>query len=167
MFSQGADGIAPPATIERVRDVCLGHICVPHVIAELIDGKQCSPYAGRIGEDLLHGFTNTIDWQHRAIYLEKTPVWNRPAVYNNTGMETDSADNDSALIVSRVYPHSPASRAHLRVGDRILLIDNHRPEPSWFCDDPAFLKPAGTRVILSVQRGNTHLQITIALKDIL
>jgi hypothetical protein len=167
VFSQGADGTAPPATLERVREVCLGDACVPRVITELNDGKENSPYAGRIGLGLLQRFTSTIDWQHHTIYIEKTAAWNRPAPYNQTGLDTDFADVGDALIVSKVFPHSPASRAHVKVGDRILLIDNHPPAPDWFWDDPAFLKAAGTHVILTVQRGKTKLQLTLILKDIL
>jgi hypothetical protein len=167
VFYRGADGSAPPATIERIHDFCLGDACVPRVIAQLSDGNENSPYAGRIGLGLLNRFATNSDWQNHAIYIEKTPSWNRRAVYNSTGLETDSDDAENALIVSRVLPHSPAQRAHLRVGDRILLIDNHPPTPDWFWDDPAFLKPAGTQVILTVRRGSARLQLTLILKDIL
>lgn len=167
VFSQGADGNAPPATVERIRDVCLGDACVPRVIGGLSDGSDNSPYAGRIGLSFLHRFTTTVDWQRHAIYFEKTPAWNRPAVYNKTGLETDSDEAGNALIVSKVYAHSAASRAHLKVGDHILFIDGHRPAPDWFCDDPAFLGPDGTQLNLTIQRGNANLQLTLTLKEIL
>lgn len=168
VFTQGADGKAPPATVERIRDVCLGDACVPRVIAELSEGNDKNPdTAGRIGVGLLHRFTTTIDWQHHAIYIEKSSAWNRPAVYNMTGLDTDLDEQEKALIVSKVFPHSPAYRAHLKVGDRILLIDNHPPAPDWFSDDPAFLKPPGTHVLLTVRRGSTNLQLTLTLKDTL
>ena len=71
-------------------------------------------------------------------------------------------------MVSKVFPHSPASKAHLRVGDRILLVGKHPPAPDLACDDPEFLnQPAGTRVILTVQRGNATWQVPLVLKDIL
>lgn len=167
VFYKGADGNAPPATIERMRDVCLGDACVPGAIAESSEGNEANHYAGRIGLGFLHRFTTTIDWQHHAIYIEKTRPWNRPTVYNKTGLDTDLSDEGNALIVSKVFPHSPASRAHLKAGDRILLIDNHPPAPDWFIDDPAFLKPDGTHVLLTVQRGSANLQLRLILKDIL
>ena len=167
VFSQGADGSAPAATVERIRDVCLGDACVPRVIAALSDGNGNSPHAGRIGLSILRRFTTTIDWPHHAIYIEKAPAWDRPAVYNKTGLDTDSDDAGNVLIVTRVFPDSPAYRAHLKTGDRILLIDNHPPAPDWFWDDRAFLKPDGTRLILSVQRGSANLQLTLILKEIL
>jgi hypothetical protein len=37
----------------------------------------------------------------------------------------------------------------------------------WWWDDPAFLKPDGTQVLLTVQRGSAKLQLTLTLKDTL
>jgi hypothetical protein len=167
VFSKGADGNAPRATVERMRAVCLGGACMSGVIAELSEGNEKNAYAGRVGVGILQRFTTTIDWQHHVLYMEKTPTWDRPAVYNVTGLETDLAEAGDALIVSKVFPDSPASRAHLEVGDRILSIDNHPPAPDWFSDDPDFLKPQGTRVILTVQRGSAKRQVALILKEIL
>jgi hypothetical protein len=167
VFSFGADGKAPPATVERIRSVCLGQACIPGVIGEFSDSTEASPYAGRIGVDLLHRLTTTIDWQHHAIYVEKSSQGDERTLYNPTGLNTDSADTGTDLVVTQVYPRSPASKAHLKVGDRILLVDGHPPAPDLASDDPAFLKPAGTRVILTVQRGNSTWQVPLVLKDIL
>jgi hypothetical protein len=167
VFSQGADGKAPPSTIERIRPVCLGQACIPRLVGELSGANKDSPYAGRIGIEILRRFTTTIDWQRHALYVEKSSQWDQPLVYDQTGLVTDFADRGTSLVVNEVLSHSPASRAHLKVGDRILLIDNHPPAPDLLCDDPAFLQPDGTRVTLTVQRGSATLQTTLILKDIL
>jgi hypothetical protein len=167
VFSGGADGNAPPASLERIRAVCLGVACVPGVVGEFSDDATKSQYAGRVGLELLSRFTLTIDWQHRAIYLDKAPQWDEPVVYDQTGLLANPSGQGTELTVVGIYPHSPASRARIKAGDRILLIDNRPPEPTWYGDDPAFLQPAGTLVALTIQRGNTSLRIQLKLKDIL
>lgn len=166
-FSWGADGNAPPATIERIKALCLGTACVPNIVGEFSDGDDKSQYAGRISNELLRRFTFTIDWQRRAIYLEKTPQWNKSDVYNQTGLLFDAADAGTALVVTAVYPHSAASKSDIKVGDHIVLINNHKPAPTWYSDDPAFLQRAGTIVVFTIQRGNATRQISLKLKDIL
>lgn len=167
VFMEGADGKAPPSTIERMHPVCLGPTCISHLVGELSSGNAENAYAGRIGIEILRRFTSTLDWQHRALYIEKSSQWDQPPVYDLTGLSTAFSETGTALLVIAVFRHSPASRAHLKVGDHILLIDNHPPAPGSLGNDPAFLQPVGTRVILGVQRGNTSLQIPIVLKDIL
>lgn len=167
VFYGGADGNAPAATLERIRALCLGEACVPHVVGQFSDGDDKSPYAGRIGNETLRRFTVTIDWPHRVLYLEKTSFWNEPDVYNLTGLLTDQADNWKALTVAMVYPHSAGSKAHIRGGDKIVLIDGRAPEPTWFCDDPAFVQRAGTVVALTIQRGKSSQKINLKLKDML
>ena len=167
VFSGGADGNAPSATIERISDLCLGSACVPHIVGEFSDGDDKSPYAGRIGNEILKRFNLTIDWQHRVIYLEKTSQWNERNIYNLTGLLTDQADNWKALVVATVYPHSAGSKAQIKAGDKIVLIDNRQPTPTWYCDDPAFVQRAGTVVTLTVQRDKSSQKISLKLKDML
>ncbi|MGD0830250.1 MAG: aspartyl protease family protein [Terracidiphilus sp.] len=171
VFSGGADGNAPAATLDRIKTLCLGAACVPGIVGEFSDGDDKSQFAGRIGNDVLSRFTFTIDWRRRAIYLEKTSHWRQTTVYNQTGLDLNPPDSpagsNGAFVVATVYPRSPASKARIRVGDRILLIDNRPPRPTWYSDDPAFLQPAGTVVTVTIQRGNATQQIKLKLKDIL
>lgn len=167
VFYGGADGNAPAATLQRVRQLCFGSACVSHIVGQFSDDDDKSQYAGRIGNEILRRFVVTIDWQHRAIYLEKTSHWNEPNIYNLTGLLTDQADNWKALVVATVYGHSAGSKAHIEVGDKILLIDGRAPEPTWFCDDPAFVQRAGTVVALTIERGKSTQRINLKLKDML
>jgi hypothetical protein len=167
VFYGGADGNSPPATLERVKSLCLGTVCVPRIVGEFSDGDDKSQYAGRISNEILRRFIFTIDWQHRTIYLEKTSHWNNSDVYNQTGLLLEPVESGTTLVVATVFPHSPAAKAHIRVGDRIELIDNRPPEPTWYSDDTAFLQTPGTVVTFSIQRNNAIQQITLKLKDIL
>jgi hypothetical protein len=167
VFSLGADGKGPQATIERIPPLCFDTICIAHHVAELSTGNSNSPYAGRIGLDILRRFTYTIDWQHRSIYLEKSSQWDRPNIYDTSGVITELDDTTSKLKVIQIMPHSPGQRAHLKVGDVILLVDGHKPIPSITSDDPAFEQAEGTTIQLTIQRGSQTLQLPLTLKDIL
>jgi hypothetical protein len=167
VFSGGADGNGPAATLARIKTLCLGTLCVPRIIGEFKDGDDKSQYAGRIANDVLSRFTFTIDWQHRAVYLKKNSLWDQTTVYNQTGLLLDPATSGSSLVVIDVYPRSPASRARIREGDRIELIDNRPPQYTWYQDDPALFQSAGTVVTLTVQRDKSSREIKLKLKDIL
>jgi predicted aspartyl protease len=165
--SRGADGDTPPGKLDRIKTLCLGTACVPDILGEFYHGDDKSQYAGRIGNDVLRRFTFTIDWQHRAVFLKRTSRWDQTSVYNQTGLDLNPEDSGSALVVAEVYPHSPASQAHIHVGDRILFIDNRPPQQTWYSDDPAFLQSAGTVVTLTIQHNKSSQQIKLKLKDIL
>lgn len=167
VFSGGAGGDAPAATLARIKSLCLGAACVPRIVGEYFDGGDKSQFAGTLGNEFLRRFTFTIDWQHRAIFIEKTSHWDKPVLYNQTGLLLSPDEIGIALVVLAVYPRSPASKAHIKVGDRILSIDNRPPNYNWYRDDPDFFQSAGTVVSLTVQHNNTTQQIKLKLKDIL
>jgi hypothetical protein len=80
--------------------------------------------AGNIGQDILNRFIVTVDCKHAVMYLEKTPLWNKPASFNRSGMLVDyNHDSDE---IKTVFPDSPAEAAGLRQGDRILTIKWHQ-----------------------------------------
>jgi len=49
-------------------------------------------------------------------------------MFNQTGLELDPAGNGAALVITKVFSRSLASKANIKVGDRIVLI-NARPRP--------------------------------------
>jgi hypothetical protein len=168
VFGQGAGGDAPPGWIARIKTVCIEKSCVHDVITYLSDGQASwDQHAGTIGEDILKQFTVTIDWPHHALYLERIAGRTRPEVFNRSGIISDFDDNGKDLKVVAVLPDSPGDKAGVKVGDRILLIDNRPPVAAWVHEEPTFLKPSGTTVLLTIQRGQQVRQLKIRLKNLL
>jgi predicted metalloprotease with PDZ domain len=119
--------------------------------------------AGNIGQDILNRFIVTVDCKHAVMYLEKTPLWNKPASFNRSGMLVDyNHDSDE---IKTVFPGSPAEAAGLRQGDRILTINGTKPSDD--PNDPLFKQPVGTVLHLQVLRGEIFQTYDVTLRDVL
>jgi len=95
------------------------------------------------------------------MYLEKTPLWSKPATFNRTGMLVDyNHDSDEIKTVS---PNSPAEAAGLRQGDRILTINGTKPSDD--PNDPLFRQAVGTVLHLQVQRGEISQGYDVTLRN--
>jgi hypothetical protein len=168
VFGQGAGGDYPPGWITRIKTVCIEKNCVHRVITYLSDGQASwDQHAGTIGQDILKAFTLTVDWPHHALYLESNPGRARPEMFNRSGILNDFDDTGKNLKVMTVLPNSPGDKAGVKVGDRIVMIDGHPPAAPWGREEPAFLQPSGTVVLLTIQRGQLVQQVKIRLKNLL
>lgn len=74
-----------------------------------------------------------------------------PDSYTGIGIRIDRSPE--GIIIAEVYPNSPAERAGLRPGDRVLRINGHDAATLALNDVSAQVRgPAGTEVRLTVQR---------------
>ncbi|MGW0392801.1 S41 family peptidase [Streptomyces sp. NPDC003042] len=71
-------------------------------------------------------------------------------------------DRDGRIQVDRVQPDSPAARAGLRAGDRLLSVNGHTVTGLAVTDVVALLRgDAGTPVVLGLSRGGADLTETL------
>lgn len=168
VFGGGAGGESPPGWIARINTVCIENSCVHRVIGYLSDGQASwDQHAGTIGEDILKRFTVTVDWPHRALYLERNGRRAKPDVFTRSGILDDFDESGKGLKVVAVLPNSPADKAGVKIGDRIIQIDHHPPVAPWGEEEPAFIRPAGTVVSVTIQRGPSVQEVKIRLKNLL
>jgi hypothetical protein len=167
VFSRGAGGYEPPEWITRLKTVCIGRACVHRVVAYLSDGQASwDEYAGTIGADILKNFRVTIEWSHHTLYLEKNSKRPKPDIFNRSGILADFDDDGKGLKVAAVLSNSPGEKAGIKVGDRITLIDHQPPANAWGSDEPAFLKPPGTVVSITILRDHAVQEFKIKLKNL-
>ena len=162
---RGFGGDSPAAWYVRLHSFQIGNLKIRGSVARLQTANDSfnDKLAGNIGQDILKRFIVTVDCKHAVIYLDKTPLWNKPAVFNRTGMIVDY--NHGSDEIKTVFAGSPAEAAGLRQGDRILTINGDKPsdDPS----DPLFKQPVGTVLHLQVQRGDISQACDLTLRDIL
>ncbi len=163
---RGFGGDSPLAWYVRLHSFQIGKLTIKGPITRLQtanDNSFTSELAGNIGQDILDRFVVTVDCRHAVMYLEKTPSWNKPAVFNRTGIIFDF--NHGSDEIKTVFPGSPAEAVGLRPGDRILTINGNKPS-----DDPndaLFKQPVGTVLHLEVRRGEVTRTYDVTLRNVL
>ena len=114
----------------------------------------------KVGIGLMQQFRMTMDLGRNRLFLEKlsqpTP-WRR----DRAGLRADL--DAGALVIAQVSPQGPAAAAGLKVGDRIVAINDH-PVGAGFFDGPQgnwSRGATGTQVALTKSDGAT-VKVTLA-----
>jgi len=147
----------------RIKNVRLGEAEVHDVLATLHTGEEDSHVAGNIGRNILRQFNVTFDAMRGVFYLEKNANWGKPDVFNRAGLVVDPTGDGQKVMT--VLPASPAESAGIAPGDLITRIDGRVPDDD--INDRAFLQPEGTRVALTVKRGDAVRDVQLTLKNLL
>jgi Aspartyl protease/PDZ domain len=164
---RGYGGSSSSAYVVRVDNFHIGRVNVPSIILDLgIDPSDQRPYAGNIGQNVLDRFTEVLDCMRGVMYFESTSQSVEPQVFNRAGVVFD-INTEGKLVIATVLPGSPASTAHLRVGDVIIAIDGTAPPPE--LNPPVFLRPPGSSISITVARSGHRgpLIIPLTLHDVL
>jgi hypothetical protein len=78
------------------------------------------------------------------------------------GFEVEAAkDDDAGVVVSKVYPRSPAATGELKAGDRLLTLDGRWTDTVSDTFLAASLVRAGKPVTLVVKRDGKDLKLTV------
>lgn len=147
----------------RVKSLHLGDAEVHNVVAILHTGEEDRDVAGNIGRTILRQFNVTFDAMRGVFYLEKNANWGKPDIFNRAGIVVDPTDDGQKVMT--VLPGSPAESAGIAAGDLITRIDGRAPDDD--INDHAFLQPEGTRVALTVKRGDSVRDVELTLKNLL
>ncbi|MGE0142506.1 MAG: S1C family serine protease [Planctomycetota bacterium] len=79
------------------------------------------------------------------------------------GVSLDQTDLGPGAVVAGLAIRSPASRAKLRVGDRVLAVDNAAIHNGFTLQSELGRRLAGDSIALKLRRGETTLEITLEL----
>jgi hypothetical protein len=163
-------GGASRSLVTRGKLLTLGKVEVPNPITELTlqkKGAFSSGYvAGNVGAGVLKRFNVTFDYQHQQIIFEPNANFNKPDVFDRSGMWLNLAG--ASFEVMDVVAGGPAAQAGLKVGDKILAVDG---QPASQISLPAlrarFKSDApGSQAHLTVQSGSEKREINLVLRDL-
>ncbi|MGB0051386.1 MAG: aspartyl protease family protein, partial [Terracidiphilus sp.] len=161
---RGFAGPSPQAYLARVNAMHIGDVRVPSVIERFsTDPSDKRELDGNIGQDILSHFTEVFDCMHGQVYFETTKESAQPEVFNRAGLLFDSFGH--GLEVMTVLPGSPGAQAGIKTGDVIAAIDGKAPDDEM--NQPAFLRPSGTHLRLTVKQGTETRDVTVTLRDVL
>ena len=163
-------GGAARSLVTRAKVLTLGTVEVPNPVTELTlqkKGAFSSAYvAGNVGAGVLKRFNVTFDYLHQQIIFEPNANFNKPDVFDRSGMWLNMAGD--AFEVMDVVVAGPAAQAGLKVGDKILAIDG-RPASQVSLPElrVRFKTDApGTKVHLTVQSGAEKREADLVLRDL-
>lgn len=137
-------------------------------VARAVEGAFASEeFAGNIGNRVLERFRVTLDYDGRRVWLEPGKRYHDRDGFTRAGALLGWY-HDRIEAVS-VLPGSPAARAGLREGDRVVSIDG-RPALGW--ELPALDAlfdggPDGRVVALVVHRDDRDVPLKLTLKEML
>jgi hypothetical protein len=124
--------------------------------------------AGLMGTDLLQHFIVTLDLGNDRLFLKENPHYKPdPDRFSTIGIQFTKNEKGIVRIVA-VWTPSPASAAGLKVGDRILKIDQ-LDAGSMSLDEFSrrIHGPAGKTVVLFVVSQNTKSSVRVATQCLL
>lgn len=172
-LASGETGVggAIATLMTRVDTLALGHLTLSRPLTQLNfapAGAFASRLAaGNLGAQVLQNFIVTLDFPHRALYLQPSAQFGQAMAYNRSGLSL-RVDGAGSPIIVAVSAGSPAALSGLRAGDRLLQI-NHQPQRGLdvYSIASQFDQPAGTRLELEVQRHGQRRALSLALREIL
>ena len=124
---------------------------------------------GILGNDILKRFSIVIDYFHRKIYFKPSKHYNKAFKYDKSGLVIIASGLDfNEYYVQRVIPDSPAERAGLQEGDKLVSLQCF-PVSFRSLDNiqQLFRKKPGTSVRLKVVRDQEKYTYRFKLEDML
>jgi len=166
----GGYGVGGPARALLVRPQVLKigsfEIKNPIGLIELGDkgAAAATQIAGNIGGGILKRFTLTLDYDHQVLYFEPNAAFADPDVFDHSGIWC-MEDSAGGLSVVDVVKNSPADKAGLQAGDKIIGLDGKSITGAEINALRGRLNQApGTKVTLQVdgKSGKREVRFTLA-----
>ena len=133
-------GVGGPilADMARSQRLDLGPFALPGVVTRMPvvqSGVFASRIAdGSIGNEVLRRFDITFDYEHQLIYLAPNTSFNDRDRFERSGLWARLPATGAGFEIFAAAPESPAGRAGLNAGERIVAIDNAPVTPRSLID---------------------------------
>lgn len=121
---------------------------------------------GALGGEILSRFHLIIDYTENTLYLKRNFTFSRPFEFNLSGLEIIASGVElNQFIVVRLNPGSPACRAGIQPGDRIMLINGKDTKDMSLNEINHMMRTKpGKRMWLKVERNGKWLRFTFRLE---
>ncbi|MGB8956079.1 MAG: S41 family peptidase [Tumebacillaceae bacterium] len=141
------------------------------VYTQLADGHYTHPNQDKLLQAAIEGMLNEINDPFTSYMSPEEYQGFVGAIeqsFAGIGVAFTAAGNEGALIVNEVYKGTPAEKAGLQKGDRVLAVDGVAVTADNASDLPAKIRgQEGTTVVLTVKQGTEEpKQVTITRANI-
>jgi hypothetical protein len=103
----------------KVPDILLGELTLPSALISFQENYNVA----NIGNGFLEDYRVCIDWNKNRLLLTPHPDKKPGASYNGHGLYFMYSEQNSSLVIGLIFDDSPAQKAGLKVGDRIVAIN--------------------------------------------
>ncbi|MDD5766043.1 MAG: aspartyl protease family protein [Candidatus Marinimicrobia bacterium] len=125
-FTRGLTG-KMECKMGRIKSLKFGDCQMNNVLASFNDGTAGTPPSfekeGNLGNQILRRFNVTFDIPGNRIYFKKNELYNEPFEFNLAGFQIERTV-DKNMVVNHVVPGSPADKAEIKPGDKIIMINS-------------------------------------------
>ncbi len=171
VLGRGLNGVLT-GDISRVDRLRIGGLSFDNVVTSFPDTAPTVLTVGadgNLGTEVLRRSVVTFDYERNRMLLEPGEAAAEPFVFSTSGLRIEPwLSDDGSVGVDEVYADSPAARAGLSTGDRVVAV-NSQPISELGIDATKDLlqQPPGTRVALQVRRASELREVELVLKPIL
>ncbi|HOW24939.1 MAG TPA: aspartyl protease family protein [Bacteroidales bacterium] len=157
--------------VGRIRGFRIGSYQLNEVIASYYDKYQTPEPSsevrqGAIGGDILSRFHLFIDYNGKRLYVKRNFSFSKPFEFNLSGMEiaADGIELNRYTVV-RILPQSPADRAGIVPGDKIVMFNGRSTEEMTLneLNHQLRIKP-GKKIWLRLERDGKWIKRSFALE---
>ena len=134
-----------------------------HIFKDEFNVTSYPVLGGLIGNDLFRRFNMVLNYSKKEIHLLPNSHYEEPFDYSYTGMGIYFINGD--ILVEDVLAGSPAEKAGLKIGDRILAVDKNFTNNIQVYKN--MLQNPGSRLNLIVIRDGIPITISLKVKSIL
>lgn len=168
---QGGIGGRTTAWLTRISSVRLGNATLDQPLVTLNSAAHgafsAQGIAGNLGHGFLKNFVFTLDYERRTAYVQPSADLEKPAEYNRSGLGLSRAQ-DGALVVTYVNAGTPAARAGIKVGDKIIRMNGEDPaSTAGEVFSHMLSAPAGSQVSLVISRDGRDRNLSLTLEELL
>jgi predicted aspartyl protease len=154
--------------VGRIRSLEIGGVTLSNVVATFPDREHSSPRGmdsrdGNLGNGVLGRFNVTFDYAGKRMVLVPSRRFSEPFEWNMSGIQADPTEEGS-MEVRQVLASSPASEAHVRVGDRVVKIDGESVSEANYYPLWERMKEEGRTVVLELRRKEKLLEVSLKLR---
>jgi len=159
-----AGALSPLAA--RFKAVTVGPWTIPAQVGALLE-SSIGPGMddGLLGSGFLRQFTVAIDFVNAKLYLTPNKRFGAPHAFDASGVAFRRASDGSGYGVAVVLPDTPAGRADVHVGDRLVRVNGIAAETLTPSELHDFFTRAGVTLTLELMRGEKSLTTTLRLEQ--
>jgi len=154
--------------VGRIRALEIGGWTLSEVIATFPDKEFHSPRGmdsrdGNLGNGVLGRFNVTFDYQGKRMVLEPARGFSEPFEWDMSGIQAEPTAQ-GAIRVRRVLAGSPAAKADIQEGDRIVSLGGQAVNETTFFSLKEQLKQNGETVVLELERDDRTIVASLKLR---